>query len=110
MRSVLDIQMPNRRTSDTAPYASAKFQEQFRYAKELKNIDIAFLGRGFIWKSNCKGIALVKDYINAKHIVLMHIQHDEYGEYNEVAAQLKNEFASIKIFRNKMETENYILE
>ena len=39
MRSVLDIQMPNRRTSDTAPYASAKFQEQFRYAKELKNID-----------------------------------------------------------------------
>ncbi|MDP3150645.1 MAG: MBL fold metallo-hydrolase [Ignavibacteria bacterium] len=82
--------------------------EHFRLDKE--NIDIAFLGRGFIWESNCKGIDLVKNYINAKHIVLMHIHRDEYNEYNEVATQLKNEFASIKIFKNEMETKNYVLD
>lgn len=82
--------------------------KHFRLDKE--NIDIAFLGRGFIWEPNCKEIKLVKNYINAKHIVLMHIHHDEYGDYNEVATQLKKEFASIKIFKNKMETNNYVLE
>ncbi len=80
--------------------------EHFRLDKE--NIDIAFLGRGFIWESNCKGIELVKNYINAKHIVLMHIHHDEIDEYNKVAAQLKNEFASIKIFKDEIETKNYV--
>ena len=82
--------------------------EHFRLDKE--NIDIAFLGRGFIWEPNCKGIELAKNYINAKHIVLMHIHHDEIDEYNKVAAQLKNEFADIKIFKNEKETKNYILE
>ncbi|MCX6174272.1 MAG: MBL fold metallo-hydrolase [Ignavibacteriales bacterium] len=82
--------------------------EHFRLDKE--NIDIAFLGRGFIWKSNCNGIELVKNYINAKHIVLMHIHHDEFNKYNEVATQLKNEFANIKIFREELETKNYVFE
>lgn len=82
--------------------------EHFRLDKE--NIDIAFLGRGFIWKSDCQGSELVKNYINAKNIVLMHIHHDEYNEYNEVATQLKDKFANIKIFKNEMETKNYILD
>lgn len=82
--------------------------EHFRLDKE--NIDIAFLGRGFIWELGCKGIELVKNYIKAKHIVLMHIHHDEYEEYNKIANQLKNEFASIKIFRSEMETETYVFE
>lgn len=82
--------------------------ERFRLDKE--NIDVAFLGRGFIWEPNCKGIELVKKYINAKHIVLMHIQHDEYDNYNEVATQAKNEFKSIKIFKTEMETKNFHYE
>lgn len=82
--------------------------KHFRLDKE--NIDIAFLGRGFIWEPNCKGIELVQNYIKTKHIVLMHIYHNEYGEYNEVATQLKNEFSGIKIFRNEMEIKNYVLE
>lgn len=82
--------------------------EHFRLDKE--NIDIAFLGRGFIWKSDCKGIELVKKYVKAKRIVLMHIHHDEFDEHNKIANQLKNEFASIKIFRNEMETETYVFE
>ena len=82
--------------------------EHFRLDKE--NIDIAFLGRGFIWESNCKGIELVKNYINPKHIVLMHIHHNEYDEFYEVASQLKNEIENIKIFKNEMETETYIFE
>jgi hypothetical protein len=69
-----------------------------------------FLGRGFIWESNCKGIELVKNYIKAKHIVLMHIHHKEYGQYYEVATKLKNEFTSIKIFKNGMETKKYVFE
>ena len=82
--------------------------EYFRLDKE--NIDIAFINRGFIWELNCKGVELVKNYINPKHIVLMHIHHDEYNEYNEIGNQLKNKFASIKIFKSEMETINYALE
>lgn len=82
--------------------------EQFRLDKE--NIDIAFLGRGFIWSSDSKGISLVKNYINAKQIVLMHIHQDEYNEFNEIANQLKNELGHIKIFKDKMESEIYIFE
>lgn len=82
--------------------------EQFRLDKE--NIDIAFLGRGFIWESDCKGIGLVKNYINSKQIVLMHIHQDEYNEFNETANQLKNELGHIKIFKDKMESETYIFE
>jgi hypothetical protein len=40
----------------------------------------------------------------------MHIHNNEYQEFNEVATQLKNEFASIKIFNTEMETKNYVLE
>lgn len=82
--------------------------EHFRLDKE--NIDIAFLGRGFIWELNCKGIELIKKYINPKHIVLMHIHHDEYNEFNAITTQLKNEFSDIKIFNTEMETKNYVLE
>lgn len=82
--------------------------EQFRLDKG--NIDIAFLGRGFIWSSDSKGISLVKNYINAKQIVLMHIHQDEYNEFNEIANQLKNELGHIKIFKDKMESETYIFE
>ena len=82
--------------------------EHFRLDKE--NIEIAFLGRGFIWEPNCKGIELVKNYIKAKHIVLMHIHHDDIDEYNKVAAQLKNEFVSIQIFKDEIEMKTYVLE
>lgn len=82
--------------------------EQFRLDKE--NIDLAFLGRGFIWKSDCKGIELVKNNINTKYIVLMHMQHDEYNEFYKVASHLKNEIENIKIFQNELETETYIFE
>lgn len=82
--------------------------EHFRLDKE--NIDIAFLGRDFVGESNGKGISVIKHYINAKHIVFMHIHHDEYDQFNEMATKLKNEFASIKIFKNEMESKNYILE
>lgn len=82
--------------------------EHIRLDKE--NIDVAFLGRGFICETNCKGIELVKKYIKAKHIVLMHIHHDECDEYNEMATKLNNEFSSIKIFKNEMETNKYVRE
>lgn len=82
--------------------------EHFRLDKE--DIDIAFLGRGFILKPECKGYEIAKNYIKAKNIVLMHIHHDEYYEFNEAAGQLKNELGHIKIFKNKMESETYLFE
>jgi L-ascorbate metabolism protein UlaG (beta-lactamase superfamily) len=94
-------------TGDSDENGIAEY-EQFRLDKE--NIDIAFLGRGFIWNSDSKGISLVKNYINAKQIVLMHIHQDEYNEFNEIANKLKNELGRIKIFKNKMESETYVFE
>lgn len=82
--------------------------DYFRLNEE--NIDIAFLGRGFIWKPDCKGIGLVKNNIKAKHIVLMHIHHDEYNEFYEVISQLKNEIENIKIFHNELEINTYVFE
>lgn len=82
--------------------------EHFRLDEE--NIDIALLNGGFMWKSGCQGIDVMKKLIKAKHIVMMHLHPDEYIEYNEIAAQLKNELPSIQIFKNKMDTRKYIIE
>lgn len=82
--------------------------EHFRLDKE--DIDIAFLGRGFILKPGCKGYEIAKNYIKAKNIVLMHIHHYEYYEFKEAASQLKNVLGHIKIFKNKMESETYLFE
>lgn len=82
--------------------------EHFRLDNE--NIDIAFLGRGFTLKPDCKGYEIAKKYIKAKHIVLMHIHNNEYYEFSETADQLKNELGHIKIFKNKMESETYLFE
>lgn len=79
--------------------------EHFRL--DAENIDIAFLGRGFIWKTGCKGIELVKNYIKPKQIVIMHLHQTEFNEYNEVASKLENDFGDIKIFKNELETEKY---
>jgi L-ascorbate metabolism protein UlaG (beta-lactamase superfamily) len=34
---------------------------------DKENIDIAFLGRGFMWSADCEEIDIVRDFINPKH-------------------------------------------
>lgn len=94
-------------SGDSNEYGFAEY-EHFRLDKE--NIDIAFLDNGFMWKSDCKGIEILTNYIKANHIVIMHLHPDEYVEYTEIANQLKSELPSIQIFENKMDTKKYLIE
>lgn len=82
--------------------------KHFRLDKE--NIDIAFLGSGFIWSSDCEGIDIIRDYIRPKHIILMHIHHDQNKHFNDVAEEVKAEFPSVTVFEKRMEAKNYIVE
>jgi L-ascorbate metabolism protein UlaG (beta-lactamase superfamily) len=80
------------------------------FCLDKENIDIAFLGRGFIWSSDCDGIDIIRDYINPKHIILMHIHHDQNKHFIDVAEQVKDDFPSVKIFEKQMGTKNYKFE
>lgn len=79
--------------------------EYFRLDQE--NIDIAILGRGFMWAPDCAGVGILKNHIKADHIILMHMHPDEYGKYFNIAAQLQNDFPSVQIFENKLDTKKY---
>jgi L-ascorbate metabolism protein UlaG (beta-lactamase superfamily) len=94
-------------SGDSNEKAFAEY-EHFRLDKE--DIDIAFLNGGFMWKSGCQGIDVMKKHIKAEHIVMMHLLPEEHLEYNEIAAQLKNELPSIQIFENTMETKIYTIK
>ena len=82
--------------------------ENFRLDKE--NIDIVFLGRGFMWSADCEGIDIIRDYINPKHIILMHIHHNQNKYFIDVSEEVKDEFPSVMVFEKQMETKNYILK
>lgn len=82
--------------------------EYFRLDKE--NIDIAFLDREFMWSKDCAGVEVIKNYINPKHIVLMHIHHEQNQKFIDVANTLKEDFPSVKIFENRMETKTYMIQ
>jgi L-ascorbate metabolism protein UlaG (beta-lactamase superfamily) len=86
---------------DSNPYG-IKDYENFRLDKE--NIDIAFLSRGFMWETDFPGTVILRNYIKAKHIILMHIRHEENQRFIDTAKELKDEFPNVKIFENKMET------
>ena len=82
--------------------------ECFRLDKE--NIDISFLDREFMWSKECAGIDVIKNYIKPKHIVLMHIHHDQNKSFIDVANTLTEDFPSVKIFEKQMETKTYIIQ
>ena len=86
------------------------FEEYKHFRLDKEHIDIAFIDYAFIWKPDSQGVEIMKNYINAKHFVLMHLHPDKYTEYIEKAAQLSEVFPSIHIFKNKMEIKKYIIE
>ena len=92
---------------DSSPSCISDY-ENFRLDKE--NIDIAFLGRGFMWNTDCKGIEILRNYINPKHVILMHIHHDNNKRFIDVAEKMKTEFPSVTVFEKRMETKNYIIQ
>lgn len=91
---------------DSSPSCISDY-EHFRLDKE--KIDIAFLGRGFMWSSDCEGIDVIRKYINPKHIILMHIHHDQNKKFIDIAEALKNEFPSVMIFEKQMESKTYVI-
>lgn len=92
---------------DSGPSCISDY-EHFRLDK--KNIDIAFLGRGFMWSPECEGIDIIRDYINPKHIILMHIHHDQNKGFIEASEAVRDEFSSVKVFEKRMETKNYRID
>lgn len=80
----------------------------FRLDKE--NIDIAFLGRGFMWCANCKGTNILREYIKPNHIVPMHLNKGDDKRLIGVAEELKHEFPSVTVFEKPMNTKTYIIE
>ena len=57
-----------------------------------------------MWETDFPGTDILRNYIKAKHIILMHIRHEENQRFIGIAKELKNEFPNVKIFENKMET------
>lgn len=91
-------------SGDSNPSCAADY-EHFRLDRE--NIDIAFLGRGFLWSHDGPGIELINKYIKPKQIVLMHIHHDRNQRFIDVAGQMEPDFPAVRIFENLMESETY---
>lgn len=92
---------------DSSPSCVSDYKH-FRLDKE--NIDIAFLGRGFMWSPECEGLDIIRDYLNPKNIILMHIRHDQNKGFIEATAEVKGEFPSVKVFEKRMETKNYRID
>lgn len=94
-------------SGDSGPSCVSDY-ENFRLDNE--NIDIAFLGRGFMWDTECQGIEILKNYIKPKHVILMHIHHEHNERFINIAQKVKTEFPSVTIFEKSMETKDYMIQ
>jgi len=79
--------------------------EHFRLDKE--EIDIAFMGRGFLSSTSGFGIEILRNQIKANHIILMHIHHDQNPYFKNVAKQVEDEFPSVTIFESLMDSKTF---
>lgn len=77
---------------------------------DKEKIDIAFIGSDFMSAPECEGIDILRDYINPKHIILMHIQHDQNKKFIDVSEQLKDKFPRVMIFEKKRELKSIKFE
>ena len=92
---------------DSSPRCVEDYQH-FRLDKE--NIDIAFLGRGFMAAKDDPGIEILRNLINPDHVVLMHIHHDQNPYFIQVADQVKEEFPSVSVFESLTESKEFMLD
>ena len=73
------------------------------------NIDIAFLGRGFLYQPKGQGVEIMRKYIQAKNYVIMQIQHEDNQYYIDIANIVKDEFPNVKIFTKELESKEYYI-
>ena len=60
--------------------------------------------------SEYEEIDIIRDHINPKHIILMHIQQDQNKKIIDATEQVKERFPSVMIFEKKMKTKKYNFE
>lgn len=92
---------------DSNPVCASDY-EHFQLEKE--NIDIAFLGRGFLLFREEKGLNIIRKNMQPENIIIMHISPGQKERCREVAEEVKGEFPNILVFENKMETKSYLFE
>jgi L-ascorbate metabolism protein UlaG (beta-lactamase superfamily) len=79
--------------------------EDYRHFRlDREDIDIAFMGRGFMWSEDSPGVEILEELISADHIVLMHIHHDENQRFIDVAGELEDRLPSVTVFQSPLET------
>ena len=89
---------------------SNALDEYHRLRLDNENLDFAFLGRGFLYQPQGQGVAIMKKYIQAKHYIIMQIQHEDNEYYKEVADAVKPGIPSVKVFEREMETKTYEID
>ena len=84
--------------------------EEYKYFRlDQEHIDIAFLGRGFMYQPKGQGVEIMRKYIQAKNYVIMQIQHEDNEYYMDVANIVKSQFPNVKVFVKSLETKQYLL-
>ena len=86
---------------------SNAIDEYKHFRLDQEDIDIAFLGRGFLYQPKGQGTEIMRKYIQAKNYVIMQIQHEDNEYYINVAQVVKDEFPNIKVFTKSLESKQY---
>ena len=89
---------------DSSPMCYADYQH-FKLMNE--EIDLAFLGRGFLWTPDGPETRILKELIKPDHVVLMHIHPDQTQRFLENAEQAKEELPSVTVFQSPMESKTF---
>lgn len=88
--------------------ANSKSKEHIEVFKDqLKDIDIAFFDRSFFYPLDGVGLEIVRELINPKHVVLMHIRPANIKYFNSVANALQEEPYSITVFNKQMDIKKF---
>lgn len=86
---------------------SNAIDEYKSFRLDQEHIDIAFLGRGFLYQPKGQGVEIMKRYIQAKNYVIMQIQHEDNDYYINVANVVKDELPNVKVFVKPLESKQY---
>jgi L-ascorbate metabolism protein UlaG (beta-lactamase superfamily) len=89
---------------DSSPMCIEDYQH-FKLHKE--EIDLAFMGRGFLWTADGPETRILKELIKPDHLVLMHIHPDRTQRFIDNAQQIKDELPSVTVFRTPMESKTF---
>jgi len=90
--------------------SSPKCREDYEHFNmEEENIDIAFLGRSFVWEAEKERLKFLKKHINPNHIILMHIHPNNIDRFKETAQSITELFPNITIFEKRMMKKTFYI-